>query len=221
MSSSQYHLRTTYKGVSYLFALDATTEATMQLSGDLSKIPLVSGEEISDNFVKNPEKITFKGSLSDVKSSGSIFQGQGSEKEYVQTDKGIALRSTKQWINTLKELRANGTLFYVSFGELSGSDNWIITNLTINQNQKNGISYGTNETDPVCAYSLILTLERAKLASLLRIQEVRDPVLADGTVQSPDTALVTTRVDVNILTYGPAGLSVIPFGTREADPSEL
>lgn len=215
MAASKYHLRATSDDISYLFALDATTKATFNKSGEISKFPLLSGNEASDNYVNKPDTVAFEGYISDLKAIGSVYNGAGN-KAYVDTDSGRALKDTGDWISQLTKLKDERTLFYVSFGELGGTNNWMIKSLDIMQDSKNGNSFGANGKVN-SSYKIAIVLEQIRLSSVIQTREVRDPIVQAEVKSEPIKKVKAVKKPVKIYTYGPAGFNSVDFGTRDAE----
>jgi hypothetical protein len=147
-----------------IYELDATADITYRLSGKVTSNPVESGESVADNYVNNPDVITLKGSISDVK---SISSG------------GVPSKQTLDFITGLKALKVNRALLSLHFGSKVGViTDCVIESLDIIQNAQRG-SLGAGRAGRIDSFRVSITLKQIRLATRARLTAVRSEVIAN------------------------------------------
>jgi hypothetical protein len=157
-----------------IYELDATADISYRLSGKVTSNPVESGESVSDNYVNNPDIISLKGSISDVKSVSS---------------RGVNSKTTEAFINGLKALKVNRKLVALQFGDKVGViTNCVIESLTFIQNSQRGSVGGVD------SFQVSMTLKQIRLASRAKLTPIRDPTIADDAQEQTPGSGSTSNV---------------------------
>jgi hypothetical protein len=158
-----------------IYELDATAEISYRLSGKVTSNPVESGESVSDNYVNDPDIISLKGSISDVK---SVSSG------------GANSKSTEDFITGLKALKVNRKLISLQFGDKVGViTNCVIESLSIIQNSQRG------SMRSIDSFQVVMTLKQIRLASRAKLTPIRDPIIADDAQEQTPGSGSTSTVD--------------------------
>lgn len=116
---------------SEIYQLTSTTDMTIDLSGEATKHPVVDRSTITDNYVRNPPKITVVGLLSNIVNLSL---------------KGITpKRTVAENVIALEALQASGVPFTVHFDKnLDPKGNCVFTALNFTKSSGMGTAYKVN-----------------------------------------------------------------------------
>jgi len=187
-----YYISAEVDGEEVVFVMNATTQARLSSSGELSQYRLESGEAASDHYRNLPDSISLSGVISDV---------------VVQGGREPSLKSTKDYIEGLQTLKLNETPFTVHYAsDLTPKYPCFFSELEISQDSDFGYAgYSATKGADINSYRVSASIEVARLGQLATIELAKASEFIDPTADKAQASSSTKE----ILPDNPADLTMI------------
>lgn len=156
-----------------IYELDATTSINYRERGTLTRNVIESGDTVSDHYVNEPITINISGGISDIKSVSSNNSNA---------------KSTKDFIDGLRQLKTNKETFTFHFGEKIGAfDNCLFESLDISQNSTFG------NVGDIDSFSVSAVIKQARIAERARLVPAREAGITSDNYQQKTTGSGSTE----------------------------
>jgi hypothetical protein len=195
---SQYYLSAEINGERVRIILDSTSKVAETQSGTLNKFIFENGDQGSDNYVNNTNKISFSGIISDIKSLSSVLTSESINAEDGSLDEAgkrnvnqvgifdnekVYLRAAKSK-STLEKIKSNKIPVLVKVPNREVYNNCYITTVAFIQTSRNGVTAPTSATgrefsseELTSSYQVDITFEQVRLGARAEETVVRDDEL--------------------------------------------
>ncbi len=157
-----------------IFALDATKDICFSAEGDASDSPLESGDSAQDHYVNKNNTVSFDGVISSIKSIGNSKN-----------------KSPDDYIDALLNLKARRELFAVTWHPGRKLENCFFTNLTIKQDEDNGIDVVTG----LKSFRICFTAKQVRFVRKAKISSVPQGLFADALSEKSTGTAATFEQD--------------------------
>jgi hypothetical protein len=192
---SQYYLSAEINGERVRVILDSTSGIDENMTGTLNKFVFENGDQGADNYVNNSNKISFTGTLSDIKSISSVLVTEDTSEDGSLSESGarnvnqvgvfdnekVYLKAAKNK-QVLEQIKTRKISVLVKVPNREVYDNCYITSLVFSQSSRNGVTTSTSG-ELTSSYGVKVSFEQVRIGARAVQTIVRSEELEDSYIE--------------------------------------